>query len=377
MRFLKSVLPSACRRAASFLTGSLLVLGCPAGLAHATPFTLPAGRLALDVNYIYDSGDHFWDGDGNHAVFSLAGKFSSNSAFVGLRYGVIDGLEVGLRTGYKSAVYTASPIHLYSTPIGFAPTGSLTSTIFNFSGQEAGIGDVYVGTSYRPINRSVSLAVETEVKVPTGYRAPSGTLCPNLPPEAVRELVRGSIRSPGQPQVTPDLFCTGATLGDGQVDWLLAVQLGAFISKTRTFIRADLGMNFRFQGPGQQLVSALKVGEDLLGRVVVYVGGRFAYTLNSGDPVGTTIDSALPEAPASAYPGAPYDPTRNQRPEDLDKLLVYNVATRDRSYLMFDAGVIFRLAGTLELRFNYSRALWGKNFPEINSLSLGFAVATQ
>lgn len=367
----------ASRRANSLLKCSLLALCYQAGTAQATPFTLPAGRIALDVSYIYDSGDHFWDGNGSHAAFSLSGKFLSNSAFVGLRFGVFDGLEVGLRTAYKSAVYTANPIHLYSTPTGFAPTGSLTSTIFNFSGQESGLSDIYVGTSYRPINRRVSLAFETELKVPTGYRAPSGTLCLNVPPDAVRELVRSSIRSPGQPKVTPDLFCTGATLGDAQVDWLLAMQLGAFISQTRTFIRADLGMNFRFQGPGQQLVSAVKVGEDILGRVVVYVGGRFAYTLNSGDPVGTTIDSALPEAPASAYPGDPYEPTRSQRPEDLDKLLVYNVATRDRSYLMFDAGVVFRLASALELRFNYSRALWGKNFPEINSLSLGFAVATQ
>ncbi len=344
-------------------------------LAHtaaATPFTLPERKLAVDLSYGFDEASTFWTVSGERQIFSLGGRFTASSVLAGIRYGIVDMLEGQIRTSYKAATYTASPIHLFPSAAP-ASAGQLTSGVINFSGQEAGLSDVYVGFSFNPLRRFVNLAIETEAKIPTGYRAPSGTLCSNLDPDTVRSLVRPSILDPSRPQVTPDLFCTGATLGDGQPDLLVALQIGRYIARTRTLLRGDAGMNFRFGGPGQQFIGSLKIGESIGDRLVLYGGARIAYTVNSGSPIGTTVDSALPEAPATAYPGDPVDRSRPQSPDDLDKLLVYNVATRDRSFLFIDVGAILRLTTGLELRANYSRALWGINFPEVNSVQLGIA----
>ena len=46
-----------------------------------------------------------------------------------------------------------------------------------------------------------------------------------------------TLKAPQAPQVTARDICTGVTLGDGQVDWLLLGQLGKYIPQTRTFLR--------------------------------------------------------------------------------------------------------------------------------------------
>lgn len=349
----------------------LVTLLCAAP-AWANPFTLPERKLAIDVSYGFDSATSFYSVTGERQVFSLGGRFTASSVLAGIRYGILDMLEAQLRTSYKVPVYTATPIHLFPSPAA-SSAGQLTASTINFSGQDAGLSDVYVGLSFSPLRRVVNLAFEAEAKIPTGYRAPSGTLCSSLDPDTVRSLVRSSILDPSRPQVTPDLFCNGATLGDGQADVMLALQLGRYIARTRTLLRADAGMNFRFGGPGQQVIGNVKVGESIGDRLVLYAGARVAYTVNVGSPIGTTIDAAQPDAPASSYPGEPVDRSRPQSPDELDRLLVYNVASRDRSYVFIDAGAILRLTGALELRVAYSRALWGINFPEINSLQIGFA----
>lgn len=351
-----------------FLAAALLL----STTARANPFTLPERKLAIDLSYGFDQASSFWTVGGERQDFSLGGRFMASSLLAGLRYGIVDMLEAQVRASYKSATYTATPIHLFPSPAA-ATAGQLSASVINFSGQESGLSDLYFGLSFSPVRRYVNFGIETEVKIPTGYRAPSGTLCPNLDPDTVRSLIRKSILDPARPQVTPDLFCTGATLGDGQPDLLVSLQLGRYIATTRTLLRLDGGMNFRFGGPGQQVVGNLKVGESIADRLVIYAGARIAYTVNAGSPIGTTVDAALPEAAASAYPGDPVDRSRPQNPDDLDKLLVYNVATRDRSFLFVDVGAILRLTSGLELRVSYSRALWGINFPEVNSLQAGLA----
>lgn len=328
--------------------------------AAATPFTLPAHRLALDLSFGYDQARSQWTVGGDHGVFPLGGEFSSESLQLGVRYGILDGLEAQVRGAYKVATYTALPLHLFPAPAGAGQPGALTGQVFDFSGQEGGVGDLYLGLSYRPLQRAVNLALETELKVPTGYRAPSGTLCQDLPPDKVAAAVGQMSRDPAAGLLRPRDFCTGATLGDGQVDWLFLLELGKYIPLTRTFFRAETGMNFRFQGPGQQYLAAAKVGENIRDLLIFFAGARLAYTVNRGEGVGTTVNSSNPDAAPEDYPGL---------------LLRFDAASRDHSFLFVEAGLILRLPQNVEVRGSYARALWGRNFPELNSVNLGVAVA--
>lgn len=349
------------RRAAPLALAACAALAAGPGLpgaARANPFTLEPRRLALDVSFIFDMARNQWDVLGRYGPFSVNGQFTSQSVWAGLRYGIVEGLEAQLRAGYKVASYRADSFHLFPVAADRPSVAQLTDGVIDISGQEYGVGDIYAGLSYRPYARRVNLAVEAELKIPTGYRAPSGTLCANLTPEQTIDAVVRTVQNPAAPAVRPADFCSGSTLGDGQVDLLALLQLGKYIPQTRTFLRVDAGMNFRFQGPGQQAVAQVKLGENLFDVVFLTLGARLAYTVNTGEDIGTTINSKSPLAPARDYPG---------------DLFLYDPARRDRSYLLIDAGVIWRITQAMELRGSYSRALWGRNFPEINSVALGFA----
>ena len=125
-------------------------------------------------------------------------------------------------------------------------------------------------------------------------------------------------------------------------------------------------MNFRFSGPGQQVVAGAKVGENIRDVVILYAGARVAYTVNQGDVYGTTINSTDPTAPVDQYPSTSTNPPR--------LILQFDPALLDQSYLFFDAGLIVRVMPLCELRAGYSRALWGINFPELSTVSFGVAV---
>lgn len=346
------------------LLGSLLLV---APAARATPFTLPRGKLAFDVSVSLDSGSSQWTDRGVYGPFPLNGRFASQTAQLNVRYGILDNLELAVRGTYKNASYDAAPIHLFPARTAMPTQAELTGDVIHFSGVESGFSDAYVSLSYRPVARAVYFAIETELKIPTGYRAPSGTFCDNIAPADALARVAATLKAPQTPQVTARDFCTGVTLGDGQVDWLLLGQLGKYIPQTRTFLRLDGGMNFRFQGPGQQAVGSFKIGENLFDRVLLFAGTRVAYTVNRGAVVGTTVNTTRPAARPEEYP---IDGSGQL-------LLLAEEAVLDRSYLFVDAGVIVRFMPAMELRASYSRAVWGRNFPEVNSISLGAAFATQ
>ena len=140
------------------------------GRAEATPFTLPAQRLAVDLSYNYDEAGSQWTVAQQHGPFPLNGHFSSSSVQLGVRYGILDNLEVQLRSAYKIATYYRQPDPPVQHP-GTNPTPNvLDDQVFNFSGQESGVGDIYAGLSYRPFWRHVNAAIEAEIKIP--YRLP-------------------------------------------------------------------------------------------------------------------------------------------------------------------------------------------------------------
>jgi len=337
------------RRLTSPLLGAITVaaLTLASRPAAAGPWTLNRGRLAVDVGFDVFQASTEWLPNGRYVPFSLRGETVGGAVGIGLRYGVIDRLELSVQTAYKIVSYTADPVIL-SPPADPTVPGALQRSVVEVSGRAHGLGDVYLGGTYNFLRRVIRLSGEVVLKIPTGYKSPRGNF--DVTPDQITDPLRALEGFGGR--VKQDI-----TLGDGQADLMMLLQMGASIPRSRTFFRVEGGMNFRFNGPGHQAIAAGRVGQGIGSLLTLFVGTRAAITVNRGQPIGTTVTAIDPLLPADRYGGL----------TNLD----LQTLTRDRSYVFVEGGLILRVLPSVELRATYSRVVWGENYSALNVVSIG------
>ncbi|MCA9550180.1 MAG: hypothetical protein KC933_09100 [Myxococcales bacterium] len=332
---------------------ALLLLLSP-GLAEASPWTLGRGQLLLQGSFDFQVADSEFIHEGGERRFPLRGRYTGTTFTVGARVGVADSLELELSLPLRVVSYTSDPVILvpYS---GDDPAGALAhyqANLVDFSQASVGVGDLQVAGRYQLLRGPVALATELRVKAPTGYEGPQGTF--GRQPETVEAFVEQQAEL-----VRPDRVRDDVTLGDAQLDLSAQLLLGAAFA-TGTFLRASGGYNLRLGGAGDQVLGDLRVGQALGQAILLYAGGRVAYTVQAGKSVGVSIAAVDPGLPAAAYTGGA-------------NTLPY-VRRLETSAVDVGGGFIWRVAPQVELNVGYSRTVWGRFTTATHSASVGLAV---
>jgi hypothetical protein len=323
----------------------LLVLGVPAtGLA--SPWTMDDDELSiqLDVDFQFASEEFLLDGE--RQEFPLDGEYNASGLRLTTRYGFTDKFEMGGRLRLKHVTFEADPVVLLAqnpnTPDQEVTLETARERTLDFSTNNTGAGDVDLFARYNFLNSGVVLlTTETLLKLPTGYDTPSGTFENDSFAEA---------------SVQDDV-----TLGDGQTDLRQSLLFGGYIPASKTFVRADIGYEFRFGAPADQGVASAKVGQLIGESFVVFAGARGALSLFDGETIGKTFIADDPSVTAENFT------VENIEIKDL---------TLDRDFIQVEAGAILKLAD-VELQFAYSRIVAGRNIPLVNVLSFSTVITAE
>ena len=267
--------------------------------ASASPWVLPEGTTVLQLQYRTEFADREYLPDGTNQAFPLNGEFGAQSVELGLRTGLGYRFEASLMVIYKSIDFTADPLFL-TTENSSGETVPV-SPIFSFSEQLEGLSDIYFALRYNAVDGPVKITSELELKVPSGYDKPEGTFEDDAPTLSDPETSDGTIPE-GELPIRDDL-----TLGDGQVDVTAQLLFGTYIPQSRTFAKANGGFRMRFNGPGEQVVWGLKVGQFIGEHIVLFSEVSGAHTVFKGDIVGKSFATRLPETPALGFPLANFD----------------------------------------------------------------------
>lgn len=309
-------------------------------LADASPWTQPRGKLSVKIAADYQWAEQEWLINGAYQDFPLDGKFFGGNLRLGARYGITKRLEVGAQMKITHIEYQADHVWLgppLSPSAAEITTGEgLHDSTLSLDRMATGVGDVDVWVKVRVTPLDVWRVLFTpslELKIPTGYDAPTGTFADDDPSEGVADDV---------------------TLGDGQLDITLRAH-GGFVPHPRWFIRADVGFRARFFGPGQQIVGGAKTGVRIGKFFIPYVETTIEHSITEGEVVGISFATRTPNKPAREFRAADTQP--------LEMRL-------DRSILTLRAGVIFSLE-TWEVEVGYSGVLWGRNTSQVHSITAG------
>jgi opacity protein-like surface antigen len=341
-------------RAFSFtaLTAALFPLS-----ASASPWTLPRGTVALTGTFGYQTASQEFFDNGRPRNFPLRGRYTGTAFYLGVRASFIDGLEFELSVPIRQVTYTSDPVILLDRPMGSTESeiDYYQRNIINLSRAASGIGDLNLSARYRLVQQPFALAAELRIKAPTGYASPQGTF-------GDRPQTNAEFLSDVRRFVAPENVRDDVTLGDGQLDTSLGLLFG-YAFRTRTFIRADAAYNLRFGGAGHQVLAALRAGQGIGDRLLLYAWAQLAYTVTQGRVVGVSVAAENPDVPADQYLGA-------------SNLLLRELRL-ERDSLDVGGGLIVRLTSEVELNLGYSRTLWGRNTAAVDSLSLGLGVRTR
>jgi hypothetical protein len=274
-----------------------------------------------------------------------------------MRVGLTDRLELEVGLPLRLVSYRSDPVLLLPRPAMSteAELDFYQRNVLDLSRVARGLGDLTLAVRWRTPVRLLPLAVELRAKVPTGYAGPAGTFGDQ--PTTIEDFQRDLLR-----YVRPENVRDDVTLGDGQLD-LQPSLLAGYAFPTRTFVRLDLGVNLRLGGAAQQWVGALRAGQQLGPRVLLYAYAQTALSLNDGRIIGVSVAATNPDLPANQYEG-----TNN---------LLLRTPRLERDNFDVGAGVIFRVLPEAELNFGYSRTLWGRNTALVDSFSVSLAVRAQ
>lgn len=307
-------------------------------LGHSSPWTMPDNQTLLNVGYDFQFATREFVPDGTFQKFPLDGRFLSNSLRVGLRHGLSDQLEFEGVATFKSVSFLADPVIL-ELPEEPNLTNARES-IVDFNNAEFGAGDVFLTGRYNFLKKTLALAQELRLKLPTGYQTPQGTF----------DSETGAVAD-------------DVTLGDGQADLETSFLFGLFVAQTRSFVRIDPGFRFRFGGPGHQAIGAVKFGQFIGEQFLLFAGARGAYTVNEGEVIGQTFVSTVFDLSADEIVAG-----ENIEPVDL---------RLDKDWLMVEGGILFVITRGVEVQAGYSRVIIGRNIPAINTVSVGTSVRMQ
>lgn len=312
-------------------------LSCLASSASASPWTLPEGTLSLQLGTdLQFASDEFLITE-ERQQFPLDGEFTSTMVHAAVRYGVSDRVEVGASIHAGVVSFDADPIYLgdiFTTDVG--EDGSVErfrANILSLDRRAAGLGDLrlYLRHRWTPFG-PVVVAGELGLKLPTGYKAPSGTFEDD-------EFDRG---------VDDDV-----TLGDGQTDIEARVLFG-FVPAANWFVRLDAGLRLRTFGPGQQVIGELKFGARAMPSFLPYAFVEAEHSFTEGETIGISQTTDAPETPAEEFTA---------------DLLVATPVRLDRSRVSPGVGFIFQ-AGQRELDISYRYVVWGINTAQSHGISI-------
>lgn len=322
------------------LTSAFAALLCCAipSRADASPWTLPDDKFALSLDSNFQMADQEYLPKGDLQAFPLDGQFSALTFTVGGRYGITDRLEGAFAIDMKQVDYQASPVVL-GVPDQPNDKQAINQAIFNFGQTHAGLGDAHLHLNYNFHRGMIMVTSATSLKLPIGYQPPEATFA--------------------QGEADPTAISDDVALGDGQVDLAQGVQFGTYINPTRSFMRLDLDYVHRFGAPGDQGRAAFSLGQYVGDMVLVFAGARGAYTLFEGDTIGKSFITRSPEKPAGELGVS-----------DIETIPL----TLDKDFLHVEAGVILQVR-SMEVRASFGQIVWGRNIPQIQSLSLGVVYA--
>ena len=314
-----------------------------------SPWVLPESATVLQLDFRTEFADREFLPDGTNQDFPLNGEFSSQTLGLNLRQGFGAGFEASLGFSYKAVAFNADPVTVIG-PLDFDAVSSepilgQVLPTFTVNKQDEGLADIFASVRYNIYKGPVLITPELEVKIPGGYDVPTGTFendDPGLVPNPDQEGAFLEQRE-GQRTVSDDV-----ALGDGQVDLKLSLLLGTFIPPTRTFARLGAGINFRFSGPGQQLIGDFKVGQLIGQHFIVFAATQGAMTLNDGEIIGASFAAADPATPGQAF--------------GLDDFKVVDLRL-DKDFIDFSGGGIFKV-GPYELILSGGKILKGNNIAE-------------
>jgi hypothetical protein len=292
---------------------------------------MPDDDLTVLTSLDFAFADEEFLPDGTRQNFPLNGRYVSGQFTTTLRYGFTEDFEGGLTLRPKVVSFQSDPIILPKD------TDQPSRDLLDFSSQQFGMGDVDLFARYQLLDRSVVASTETRAQLPTGYEPPEGTF----------------VNDDFETRTVAD----DSTLGDGRAHLQQSFFVGAYIPRTQTFARADVGYRLIFGGVGDQVVGGVKVGQNIMGAVIPFLGVRGAYTVYEGQPIGKTAIAKNPNIPH----------------QDFDQSNIRNETLRlDRNHLQLTAGVIVPIERA-ELQFSYTRLLVGENIPLLNTLSMGLS----
>lgn len=328
-----------------------------AARVEASPWTLPRGTIVVTGAFNYQTATQEFIESGGARDFPLRGRYTGTTFALGLRACLLEGFELELGVPIRTVSYESDPVLLLERPAGSAESelDFYQRNVLNLARTTSGLGDLTLAARARFLQRPFALAGEIRIKAPTGYAPPQGTFGER--PTTSREFLSDVSR-----WVTPDNVRDDVTLGDGQLDTAFNLLFG-YSFRTRTFVRVDAGYNLRFGGAGHQVLAALRAGQGIGERFLVYAWAQLAYTVTEGRAIGVSVAAIDPTLPATEYGGA-----RN---------LLLRELRLERDQLDVGGGAIFRVTRDVELNLGYARTVWGRNTAAVNSLTLSLGVRTQ
>lgn len=327
-----------------------------AGIAHASPWTLPEGDLVLVGGFEYQTANREWfdrDSDLGLRRFPLNGHYTATDFSLDVRYGITDDFEVSLGVPFRVVSYEADPIIVAAPPPGADPAVFYRNNILDFSQTVVGLGDFRLSGRYQILDAPIVMAAELGVKAPSGYDQPEGTFGGEVTTIAGFEASAAEL-------VTPQNVSDDVTLGDGQADIHAGLLVG-YAFRFGMFMRLDASYRLRLGGAGDQVTGSFRIGQLLFGRVLPYAGVDVAYSVTSGDSIGVSVAARDPELPAPQY---------------TDTDLFLREVPLERSALDLAVGLIVRVTQTVEVNFGYRRTLWGENTALIDAFSASVALRT-
>ncbi|MEZ4474093.1 MAG: hypothetical protein R3F60_25560 [bacterium] len=322
--------------------------------ATASPWLLRPGELVVVGRYDFETADREYLDSGGPQVYPLNGRLSSTTYAIDLRLGTLPDFELQIMVPIKVVSYTADPVILLDDQGATPAIDFYQENIIDLSQSARGLGDLEISARYQLFRRALVGALELALKTPTGYDPPVGTFGDR--PRSEEEFVAnvGTF-------VRPENVRDDVTLGDGQLDASVGLLLG-FAARTGTFARLDTAYRLRFGDAADQVVGHARIGQLLLGRLLVFGGVDAEIAVTEGGIIGVSVAAEDPGLPAAEYGGFANLALRELRLE------------RDRVGLA--AGAILRLTDVVELNGAYGHVIWGRNTAVSRTVSLGVGVRT-
>lgn len=334
----------------SLLGIAVLGVGVPT-TAHASPWTLRQGEVAVVAAFDYQWARREFLDEYDSQVFPLNGRYTAASMILGARAGFTDRLELEIQVPIKLVSYQSDPVILLGDEM--SGIDALQENVIDLSRTRRGIGDIWITGRYNLLRNPLALAIEARLKTPTGYDPPEGTFGDR--PRNTEEFL-ANINT----FVAPGNVRDDVALGDGQVDLNVNFLLGASFP-SRTFIRFDGGYNLRVRA-GDQIVGSFKLGQAIGQKILVYGDVSGGYTVEDGDVIGVSVAAIDPTLPASEYGG-----TTNLRLREVQL---------ERDFLSLAVGGIVRITDSVEMNVGYSRVLIGRNTSQVNGVFVSIGVRT-